>query len=315
MFVPPGMQIPIGSPPAIRVARNPMDLSTHAAHKSSPLRRRGDEKLSLGVVAETPRSIPPWKAHEYPVPGVPPLALFTTAAGRRNKFDPFDSRFRITRGHDEKSPVAGHYGDPFDDFPPGWPPAKEKKWCSVEVWRATIFLWVVHLWIEVKHCDGKRERFEVWQELLPKYRRRPESEQLGGHGSHVYRNLLHFRSQPGNTSNPRKVSRCSWIFDCGSKNSKVCKCFSTKTALKYCARHRYSYTGINSNTFVAQFLKHCGLKCDFPSGAIGVRAWSRPQYDFFEIEDYDAWTQTNPGGPLRRDYPRSQWTRVIHGAW
>ncbi|MFT7619595.1 MAG: hypothetical protein ACI97A_003251 [Planctomycetota bacterium] len=64
---------------------------------------------------------------------------------------------------------------------------------------------------------------------------------------------------------------------------KMCQCFSAATAMKYGPQNTYTATGINSNTFVAHFLKHCGMKCDFPSGSIGSGILTRPREDLFRI--------------------------------
>lgn len=171
------------------------------------------------------------------------------------------------------------------DFPP---PGEEN--CEIQVWQSTIFWYVIHMWIEVKHCDGTRERFDIWKTAdeeankihIRTLRPGQDKPKPGERGIAPFG-----KAGPGNTE-PKKIAGCTKEIACEKKKGKLvepkmCQCFSAATAMKYGPQNTYTATGINSNTFVAHFLKHCGMKCDFPSGSIGSGILTRPREDLFRI--------------------------------
>ena len=120
-----------------------------------------------------------------------------------------------------------------------------QKNCTVQLWRHDLPVSVFcHLWVEVHHCDGTIDRWE----LHPKH----NDPALG----HIVRN----RKGPGlaaEGTNPQMVAEV--VLACTPADPYRCKCINRDLMLRYRYRNRYSFDGPNSNTFAAELLK----KCDF----------------------------------------------------
>ena len=130
----------------------------------------------------------------------------------------------------------------------------------------------VHLWIEIRHCDDRWERFEV--------HRSPKE----GSNDHLWTHLTHpgsdlYDVSPGepynNTSMEPSNKVCVLRYSCHEDKNKIsadpCRCITSSKAKQYRARFLYRiYPGPNSNTFVRKFLDECGVKCSLPFSAYGA---------------------------------------------
>ncbi len=180
----------------------------------------------------------------------------------------------------------------------------------MEFLQGTIFDGVLHLWIEVYHCDGSWERFDVWQtgvrashvltQAIPRY------SSLGGGVT---------QRQPGQARGhltaPRLIG-LPIVLPCPKlwtwcQEPEPCRCLNSLEMSRYAARSFYFLTGPNSNTFVKRALEHCGISMAFPPGAIGADfVPADPDFDFFGRESYlqmvdrvDQERMTVPGGYRR----------------
>lgn len=124
------------------------------------------------------------------------------------------------------------------------------KSCRVQLWQHDIVRsWfpaglLCHLWIEVHHCDGAVDRWEVQPDH--------NDPALG----HIGLNL----QGPGRSAigtNPRLVGEA--VLACTPSDPLKCRCFSRELMSRY--RYRYSYflLGHNSNTFAVKLLNECGF--------------------------------------------------------
>ena len=112
----------------------------------------------------------------------------------------------------------------------------------------------VHCWFVVRHDDGRRERWEVWQ-----------TPDAGGTSiGHVHRDLK--GPDEGVGGGPARVL-ARWE---GFPAEKIRQVLEAVARYPYCRRYRY-WPGPNSNTFAAWVLREAGIEYPFHRKALGAK--------------------------------------------
>lgn len=143
--------------------------------------------------------------------------------------------------------------------------------CKVQLWQKTILMGsgkrrspVCHLWIEIYHCNGSWDRWEVMDGL------NTSDPALG----HIQQQMLGRGEASRSEEEPELVAEERLA--CTPADPFQCECISRKHMLGYPYRDRYSATGPNSTNFVEWVLKTCsvaGLADKIPSCALEITGW------------------------------------------
>jgi hypothetical protein len=170
------------------------------------------------------------------------------------------------------------YGQPLRDRPyePGTPrpgsPVEDsrRRVCTVEFWAAKIrgtLGAACHTWVEIVHCDGSWERWEV----IGKKYENPQDQALGT----LARNCRGPGQIPGSQYDPWIIGKEEILCPTGAHDAVPCECMS-QFPTKYRYRCSYTFTGPNCNTFTYQILNTCdigSLALKSPGCALG-RSWN-----------------------------------------
>ena len=151
-----------------------------------------------------------------------------------------------------------------------------QKNCTVELWMADLpkigFL-ACHLWVEVHHCDGSWDRWEVWQT------RNTADPSLG----HIRHNAALSGQPNGDLTSPEMIGR--EVISCDTPAAARCECISDKLVRQYRWRDDYLlFPGPNSNTFAVRLLRQCGLQglaAKYPACAWGATYGDTANRGFF----------------------------------
>ncbi len=174
-----------------------------------------------------------------------------------------------------------------DDFP--WPS------CVIELWCAPLQylgpLGIVHCWVEVKHCDGSRERYDKWAdeytarkiEEINKNRKSGAKmralTQPGGdpESSNVFVNLyppghgiLGVGGGKGYMVYKEEHSCGAFMCLLGYEEAPECKRLTPENVARIRYGDIYTYLWPNSNTFAQSVLSLAGIPYDIPVGAVGA---------------------------------------------
>ena len=121
-----------------------------------------------------------------------------------------------------------------------------QKSCKVQLWKKNIngVRAVCHLWIEIYHCNGAWDRWELWD---------TPNTNVPSLGNIEQRSYGRGESEEG--SDPQMVEE--EVIACTPEDPLRCKCINRELMLSYPLRTIYDSTGPNSNTFAIWVLKSC----------------------------------------------------------